>query len=421
MGGRGNSLWRHADFMRLWSAETISQLGTQVTLLALPLTAILVLDATPFEVGVLTALEVAPFLLVGLPAGVWVDRMRRRPLLIAGDLVRAAALGTIPLAHALGQDSMAHLYGVAFVTGVATVFFDVAYQSYLPSLVDRDRLPEGNAKLEVSRSAGALAGPSLAGALVQLFSAPAAILVDAVSYVGSALFVGSIRRREPPVQRPEGGHPPMRAEISSGLRFVVTHPLLRPIAACTSISNLFFSMASAVLVLFAVRDLGLSPGKIGLAFGIGNVGFLLGALVADRAGRRLGIGRAIVGSIVLFGVSGFLPPLASETTGFALITVAGGLGGFGTVVYNVNQVSLRQAITPERMLGKMNATMRFVVWGTLPLGAILGGVLGGAVGLRSTLWVTAFGGLLAVVPPVLSPVRSLVRIPELESSPQSGS
>ena len=414
-------MWRHADFMRLWSAETISQLGTQVTLLALPLTAILVLDAMPFEVGVLTALEVAPFLLVGLPAGVWVDRMRRRPVLIAGDLVRAAALGTIPLAHALGHDSMALLYGVAFVTGVATVFFDVAYQSYLPSLVDRDRLPEGNAKLEVSRSTGALVGPGLAGALVQLFSAPAAILIDAISYVGSALFVGSIRRREPRVQLPEGGHPSMRAEISSGLWFVVTHPLLRPIAACTSISNLFFAMASAVLVLFAVHDLDLSPGKIGLAFGVGNVGFLLGALVADRAGRRLGVGRAIVGSIVLFGVSGFLPPLASEATGFALLAVSGGLGGFGTVVYNVNQVSLRQAITRERMLGKMSATMRFVVWGTLPLGALLGGVLGGAIGLRSALWVTAFGGLLAVVPPVLSPIRSLVRIPEPEPSAQSGS
>jgi MFS family permease len=408
------SLWRNTDFLKLWSAETISQVGTQVTLLALPLTAILVLHATPFQVGVLTALEVAPFLLVGLPAGVWIDRIRRRPVLIAGDLVRAAALGSVPLAHMLDLDSLALLYIVAFVTGVGTVFFDVAYQSYLPSLVERDQLPAGNARLEISRSGAALAGPGIAGALVELFSAPVAILVDAVSYVGSAVFLGAIRRREPPVGAPEGGHPPMRSEIAAGVRYVVRHPLLRPIAMCTSTSNLFGSVGFAVLVLFAVRELDLSPGAIGAAFAIGNVGVLVGAFVAERIGGWLGVGRAIVASSFVFGAAGFAPPLAEPGTGLAFIALSVGLGGFGSVVYNVGQVSLRQAITPDRMLGKMNATMRFIVWGTMPLGALLGGALGSTIGLRPTLWVSAIGGLGAIVPVTLSPVRRLSAIPPAE-------
>ena len=351
----------------------------------------------------------------------WVDRVRRRPVLIAGDLVRAAALATIPLAHTLGLDSLALLYAVAFVTGIATVFFDVAYQSYLPSLVERDRLAEGNAKLEVSRSAAALAGPGLAGILVQVFSAPVAILADAASYAGSAGFLGAIRRHEPRLAAPEGGHPSMRSEIAAGIRYVVRHPLLRPIAICTSTSNLFNSMGFAVLVLFAVRELDLSPGAIGIAFAVGNVGVLIGAALAERIGRALGVGRAIVASSFLFAAAGFFLPIAEPGTGAAMIAASVALNGFGSVVYNVGQVSLRQAITPQRMLGKMNATMRFIVWGTMPIGALLGGAVGEALGLRPTLWIAAIGGTAAVIPPLLSPVRSLARIPsvELEAQPAS--
>jgi MFS family permease len=411
------SLWRHPDFMKLWTAETISQLGTQVTLLALPLTAILILKASPFQVGLLGTMEFLPFILVGLPAGVWVDRLRRRPILIAGDLGRALALGSIPLAYELGVLHIVQLYVVAFVTGVLTVFFDVSYQSYLPSLVDRDRIVDGNAKLEVSRSGAQLAGPGLAGALIQILKAPVAILADAISFLGSALFVFLIRKKESPVDRngPDGSRRSMRTEIAQGLRYVWRHPLLRPIAFCTATSNLFGFIGQAVLLIFVVRELGLSAGAVGLAFSIGNIGFLLGAFLSGRAARRIGVGRTIVGSAVLFGLA-FLPvPLATRGSIFPILVIAMLFGGFGNVLYNVNQVSLRQSITADRMQGRMNATMRFMVWGTIPIGSLIGGVLGGSIGLRPTLWVAAIGTLLAFIPPLLSPVRSLERIPEMPS------
>jgi MFS family permease len=413
---RERSLWRHRDFMRLWAAETISQIGSQVTLLALPLAAILTLNASAFQVGALSSIEYAPFLLVGLPAGVWVDRLRRRPILIAGDLGRAVVLASIPIAYWLDALTLPHLYAAAFLTGICTVFFDVAYQSYLPSLVQRRQLTEGNAKLEISRSGAQLAGPGAAGVLVQIVTAPVAIAVDAASYVGSALFVLAIRRPEPKPATPAAHERPgMRSQIMEGLRYVLGHPLLRPIAACTSLSNFFSAMTTAIVILFAVRELGLSAGAIGIALAIGNAGFLVGAFVAGRVARRLGLGRTIVGSALVFGLGGFAYPVATPATAVALFVAGGILIGFGGVVYNVNQVSLRQAITPERMQGRMNATMRFVVWGTLPIGALAGGALGGAIGLRPTLWVAALGGLLAFVPPLLSRVRRLDAIPEEEA------
>jgi MFS family permease len=415
--GRKNprSLWRHVDFMKLWSAETVSQLGTQVTILALPLTAVLVLHATPFEVGLLGTAEFLPFLMIGLPAGVWVDRLRRRPILILGDLGRALALGSVPLAYELGVLHIIQLYVVAFVSGICTVFFDVAYQSYLPSLVDRDQLVEGNSKLEISRSGAQLAGPGLAGALIQLFKAPVAILVDSISYLGSAAFVFTIRKQEPPVPThgPDGEpHPSMKTQIGEGLRYVFRHPLLRPIAFCTATSNFFGPMALAILILFAVRVLGLTPGAIGIIFAIGNTGFLLGAFLSDRIAKRFGLGRTIIGSAVLFGLSGLLLPLATQSTAWVVLVASSLIGGFGSVVYNINQVSLRQAITSERMQGRMNATIRFVIWGTIPIGSFIGGVLGGTIGLRPTLWVAGIGGVFAFFPPLFSPVRKLRTIPE---------
>ncbi|MDP9295126.1 MAG: MFS transporter [Actinomycetota bacterium] len=408
------SLW-HQDFRRLWGAETVSQLGTQVTILALPLTAVLILNATPFEVGLLGTAEFLPFLLIGLPAGVWVDRLRRRPILILGDLGRAFALGSVPLAYELGVLHIGQLYAVAFVSGICTVFFDVAYQSYLPSLVDRDQLVEGNSKLEISRSGAQLAGPGLAGGLIQLLKAPVAILVDAISYLGSAAFVFTIRKKEAPVLKhePDGEpHPSMKEQIGEGLRYVFRHPLLRPIAFCTATSNFFGPMAMAILILFAVRVLGLTPGAIGIIFAIGNAGFFLGAFVSGKLAKRFGVGPTIIGSSILFSFSGLLLPLATPSSAWIVIIGSELVGGFGGVVYNINQVSLRQAITSERMQGRMNATIRFVIWGTIPIGSFLGGVLGGTIGLRPTLWVAGIGGIFAFVPPLFSPVRRLRTIPE---------
>jgi MFS family permease len=409
------TLWRHAAFLKLWSAQTISQFGTQVTLLALPLAAILVLDANAFQVGLLGTFEFLPFILVGLPAGVWVDRMRRRPILIAGDLGRAAALGSIPIAHAFDVLTMGQLYLVAFVTGILTVFFDVAYQSYLPSLVDRDQLVDGNGKLEVSRSAAQIGGPGLAGVLIERITAPLAILADSISYLGSAAFLVLIRRHESPVRVPEGSaRPTMRREIGEGLRFVLGHRLLRWIAATTATSNLFSAIGQAVLLLYGVRRLGLSAGLIGAIFVVANVGALLAAFTAGRVARWFGLGPTIVGAIFVGSLGGLLLPAASEAIAVPVWTVAFVLLGLGTVLYNVNQVSLRQAICPDRMQGRMNATMRFMVWGTLPIGSFLGGILGVSIGLRPTLWVAGVGGLTGVLPVLLSGVRKLERIPEPE-------
>jgi MFS family permease len=377
--------------------------------------AITVLDASAFQVGLLGTVEFAPFVLVGLPAGVWVDRLRRRPVLIAGDLGRAAALLSIPVAYQLDALSIGQLYAVGFVTGVLTVFFDVAYQSYLPALVEPDQLLEGNSKLEISRSGAQIAGPGLAGGLIDLVTAPVAVLADALSFALSAAFVGAIRRGEAAPQRAPAHERrgSMRREMAEGLRYVLGHRLLRPIAACTATANLFNAVVYAVVILYMVRQLGLRPAAIGLVFAAGNVGFLAGAIVSGRLAARTGIGRAIVVGEAVGALGALAIPLAPRQAAVPLLVAGMAVSTFGGTVYNVNQVSLRQAITPARLHGRMNATMRFMVWGTLPLGSLLGGALGTAIGLRPTLWVGAAGGLVAVLPVALSPVRSLAAIADV--------
>jgi MFS family permease len=409
-----SSLWRHPDFLKLWAADSVSQLGSQVTLLALPIVAITVLKATTFQVGLLSAAEMTPFLLVGLPAGAIVDRLRRRPVLIAGDLGRALALASIPIVHAFGALGLAQLYLVAFTTGVLTVFFDVAYMSYLPALVERDQLVEGNSKLEVSRSGGQIAGPGLAGLLIGAFGAAVAMTADAASFVVSAIGITAIRRPEPPPVTAERHRGSFRRDIGDGLRYVFRHRLLRSIAASTATSNLFNSMLYAILILYMVRSLHFRPGLVGLVFACGNVGFLIGALTSSRWVRRLGLGPTIVASAALGGLASLLTPLAPRATAVPYLIASQLLVGVAIPIYNINQVSLRQAICPDRLQGRMNATMRFMVWGTMPLGAVAGGALGRSVGLRPTLWVAAGGGCFAFLWVLLSPVRSLADVPPQE-------
>ena len=406
-------LWRHSDFLKLWSAETISLLGSQVTGLALPLVAIITLDVSAFEVALLGVVEFAPFILVSLPAGVWVDRLPRRPILIIGDLGRAALLATVPIAYALDALTIWQLYVVGFAFGVLTVFFDVAYQSYLPSLVERDQLVEGNSKLEISRSGAQLAGPALAGVLIQALKAPVAILLDALSFLASAAFVLAIRNREDVPEREPGKSPlhGMRSELSEGVRYVLGHRYLRWIAASTATFNFFGSLMGAILIVYMVRQLGLSAGTIGLIFGIGNVGYLVGALTANRVARKVGVGPAIVAGAAT-GVAGLLVPLAPEDSPIPLLVASGVILGFGVVVYNVTQLSFRQAITPERLQGRMNSVMRFIVWGVIPLGTLLGGAVASAVDLKTAIWVGAIGQSAAFLPVLLSPVRTLREMPE---------
>jgi MFS family permease len=413
-------LWRHADFLKLWSAESISQLGTQVTVLALPLVAIVTLEVSAFEVALLGVIDFAPFILVSLPAGVWVDRMRRRQILVVTDVGRALLLATIPLAYWLDALTIWQLYVAGFLFGTLTVFFDVAYQSYLPSLVDREQLVEGNAKLEVSRSGAQLAGPSLAGPLIELLTAPVALVVDAVSFLASALFLFRIKREETLPERTEHERPRMRAELGEGLRYVLGHRYLRWIAASTATFNFFGSIMFAIFLVYAVRVLELSPTALGFIFALANVGYLLGAVATSRISARIGVGPTIVLGAAM-GAGSLLIPLAPKDSPIPYLIAAQAIISFGLPVYNVTQVSFRQAITPERLQGRMNSVMRFIVWGVMPLGSLIGGAVATEFGLRAAIWIGSVGVSLAFLPVLVSPVRSLRHVPEPpEPSPGEG-
>jgi MFS family permease len=402
-------LWRHPDFVKLWSGQTISRFGSEISQLAIPLTAALVLGASPAQMGLLGAFEFAPFLLLSLFAGVWVDRVHRRPVLIVADIGRAILLGSIPAAALAGVLRIEQLYVVGVFTGTLTVFFDVAYQAYLPVLVSREHLVEGNSKLEVSRSVAQIAGPGVAGGLVQLVTAPIAVVVDAISFVASVIFLLLIRAPEPAPVRQAGADGSVWSELREGLAVVIGNPLLRSIAGCTATSNLFGNAVQAIYVLYVTRELGLQPAVIGLIYAISGPGALLGAVAAGWLAKRFGLGATIMASIAASELVNLLIPLAIGPTLVVTATLmaVAFVSGLTNPIYNINQVSLRQAITPDRLQGRMNASMRFIVWGTIPLGSLLGGALGEALGIRPTIALMAACGLAAPVWVLLSPVRQL--------------
>ena len=408
-------LWRHGDFLKLWSAETISQFGSQVTNLALPLVAIITLGVSAFEVSVLLVVEFAPFLLLSLPAGVWVDRLPRRPILITADFARAVILLTVPIAYVLDVLTIWQLYVGGFLFGVCTVFFDVAYQSYLPSLVERTQLVEGNSKLEISRSGAQLGGPAIAGVLIEILRAPIAVLIDAISFFASGVFVLGIKKREenvPTREERRQQRSSMKTELAEGLRWVLGNRYLRTIASCTATFNFFGSLMGAMLVVYLVRSLEFTPSMLGLMFAIANIGYLGGALTANRVAGKIGVGPAIYAG-ALCGVAILLVPLApQDQSAFVWIVVAETIVSYGVVLYNVTQVSMRQAITPERLQGRMNSVMRFIVWGVMPLGTLLGGTVATAVDLRTAIWAGAIGTSLAWLPLALGPIWSLREVPD---------
>jgi len=404
------ALWRHPDFLKLWIGDTVSQFGSQITALAVPLAAAIVLQATPAEMGLLAALETLPFLLVSLPAGAWVDRLRRRPVLISGDVVRAVALLIVPLTALTGHLSMPVLYVVALVTGIATVFFDVAYMSYLPSLVERDQLVDGNSKLELSRSAAQFAGPGIAGALVGWLTAPVAIFFDAISFLFSGVMIWLIRKPEPesaPEADPSAPRASILEEIHEGLGVVLRNPVLRAIAASIALSNLFGSMGFATLILFLTQDQGLGAIEIGLAFGLGNLGAIAGALVSGRIAKRLGVGRTLIATDLVGGLALLTIPLAGPAHALAALVVGFGISGLLLTAFNIVQVSLRQSITPDRLQGRMNATMRFFIWGVMPIGSLLGGGLATVIGIREAILFSYAASLTGVLPLLLRPLRSM--------------
>jgi MFS family permease len=414
------SVFKNRDFVHLWWAESVSQLGSQVSLIALPLVAITVLHATTFEVGALTAIEMSPFVLFGLPAGAIIDRLPRRPVLVVADIGRAVALASVPIAYAFEVLTYAQLAVVVFITGSLTVFFDVAYQSILPALVERDQLTDGNAKLEISRSGAQLAGPALGGVIVQLAGAARAVAADALSFIVSAIFIRGIKAKEPPIEPrtaaddEAGTFRTLGREIKEGLHYVLGHRVLRLIAGATATSNFFSNMALAVFLLYAVRELGYSAGIVGLVFSVGNVGVLVAAVLTDRITRSIRLGPAIWIGLAVAQLGALFFPLAPVDQAIPFFVFGWLLFGFGGTLYNIDQVSLRQAITPDRLQGRMNASMRFMVWGTMPFGSLAGGVLGATIGLRSTLWIAAVGGLFSVAWLTAKPVLELKAIPTTE-------
>ncbi len=416
-----SGLWRHPDFMRLWAADTVSQFGSQVTLLALPLTAALTLDASAAQMGFLTAAGTLPWLLIGLFAGAWVDRRRRRPVLVAADLARAFLLLAVPAAWALDALSIELLYAVAFLVGCLTVFFDVAYLAFLPALVRRDQLLEGNSKLGASASVAQFAGPGVAGGLVSLVSAPFAILLDGLSFLLSAFFLRQIRATEPaPVASASGRR--VRAEIAEGLGMVLRDPILRALTGCGATTTLFGYAFLAVYVLYMTDHLGLGPGAIGAVFALGGFGALLGAMAAGPAARRFGVGPTIIWGRVLVGLGGMVIPVAVLVPAVALplVVAAEFFQWLMLVLSDVNSLSLRQAVTPDRLQGRINATYRVLVWGFQPVGALLGGALGSFFGPPSALVIGVLGMLAAVIWVYWSPLRGLYEVPAMESAVQIG-
>ncbi len=413
-------LWSHRDFLKLWTGETISLFGDQFTGLAIPIIAAFIIlvhasnEVRIIDFGILGAAGTAPFLLFGLVIGVWVDRNRPRRVMMGADLGRMILVGLVPIAAVLNFLSMPLLYFVAFFHGTLTVFFDVAYQSYVPALVERNQIVDANGKLETTRATASLMGPSLAGLLIPIITAPFAMLFDSLSFLASFLFLGSIRRREVKPERVHGST--MLKEAREGLSVVFRDGRLRMIAGCTATLNFFASAVGNILIpylqvnlAFTLNDASYLLGFLGL---LGGVGALIGAVYTSRITQRLGVGRAIVIAAFISGLTNLGVVIATHSNAALIFGVTQFTGAIMTNLYNINQVSFRQAIVPIRLQGRMNATMRTIVWGTLPIGAIGGTFLAAVIGYYPAIVISGVGGVLSFLWVFFSPVRGLKVIPE---------
>jgi MFS family permease len=400
------------DFRRFWAGETVSVFGDQVTLIALPLVAVLDLQASPVQMGLLGAAALAPNLLFALHAGAWVDRRgRRRQTMIATAVGRAALLATIPVAYAFGALTLAQLYVVGFLVGTLSVFFNVSYSTLFVSLVSRERYLQAGSLLHGSRAFSYVAGPSVGGALVQALSAPAAIVVDAVSFVVSALTLRSIRPTEPPVEPAERGH------IRSGARWIRNSAIVRSSLLATATINFFNFLFWALFILYVTRELDVQPGALGLVLGAGAVGGVLGAVFASRIARWIGVGPAFVLGSALFPAPLVLVPLAGGPRPVVLgcLFLAEFASGFGVMVLDINIQAIRAAVTPDRLLARVSGAYMVVNYGVRPIGSLVGGLLGAWIGLRTTLWIGWAGALAGVLWLLPSPLMRMQELPEEEA------
>ena len=399
----------NVPFRRFWSGETISLFGDQVTQIAVPLVAVLVLDADARDMGFLIAALLAPNLVFALHAGAWVDRRgRRRQTMIFTDLGRAALMVTIPIAYAFDALTMAQLYVVAFLAGTLTVFFFVSYQALFVSLVPRERYVEGNSLLAGSRAFSFVAGPSVGGILVQIFKAPFAILVDVGTYLASALFLFSVRPEEPPTEEAEKGH------VVAGVKYVANSPVMRPSLLATATINLFNFVFHALFILYAVRSLGVRPATLGIVLGAGAVGGLIGSVVTNRLGKAIGIGPTYILGCILFPVPLVLVPLAGgpQWLVLAMLFFAEFGAGLGVMILDISAASIFAAIIPNRLRSRVSGAYMVVNNGVRPIGSLIGGFLGGAIGLRPTLWIAVVGAMAGFLWLLPSPILRMRELPE---------
>lgn len=413
-------LWKHPDFMKLWTGQTLSMFGAQITTLALPLIAAIMLEVNAVQMGLLTAIGYLPYILFSLFVGVWVDQLRRRPIMILTDVIRGIGLLVIPYAAWEGFLTFELLCMISFIVGTASVFFDIAYMSYLPSIVKTEELVEGNSKLEFSNSASQISGQAIGGALVQILSAPLAILINGVTFFISAFTLIIIKRKEDKPELPEEKEDNnVFQNIRDGLKFVFGNTILSRITIATGLFNLFGLAMEAIYILYVTRELTLSPFVLGLIFTMSGVGAMAGAAVAGKVAEKLSLGKTLVLSLALAGVFYLLVPVSSLfPTTLAIITLMAAqfIDAAMIVIYNINQRSLRTAITPDHLQGRMNASLRFIIFGSIPVGAMLGGFLGDAIGTQWTLVIGAAGMLLSAGVILTSSVAKLDKIPDAPAS-----
>ncbi|MEU1329427.1 MFS transporter [Streptomyces sp. NPDC005865] len=419
---RHSSIWKNREFLLLWGGQTVSEMGTQITVLALPLVAVVLLDATPFQVGLLAAAETSAYLLVALPAGAVVDRVAKRRLMIWCDVSLFLVIGSVPLAHALDALTLAHLYAVALVSSVLSVFFAVAYQAYLPAVLEHHQLLDGNGKLAASRSVAQVAGPSSGAGLVTLVGAAGAMAADAVSFVLSASALTAIRSPEPRRQTEPGPRPTLWSQIREGLDYVLRDRILRNSVAFNGTANFFVIMVETLGPVFLIRTLDLRPGLVGLLLALGAVGGVAGGVAARRLARKFGSARINWISMTVLSLPGLLIPMAGSGWWVLLFGFGWISWTFSSTVAGISLTSYRQAARPPELLGRVSAAARWITWGTLPVGGLVGGGLATLLGVRATLWMAVIGGCCAGLWLFFSPLRGMRDVPlhEPARATQSG-
>ncbi len=399
-------------FLRLWAAESVSKIGDAVTMVAVPLVAVSALGAGPTELATLGVAQLIPVVAIALPGGAWVDRRASpRRVMAMADLLRAAVILSVPVAAAAGRLTLPHLWLALFLTATLGTFFDLAYAAYLPRIVPREDLVAANSRLETSRSAALVAGPGAGAALIGALSAPFALVIDAVSFLASGVLLArSPRRRELAPAAPTLNRRRLD-ELLEGVRFAIREPHLRAITATAMTNNLARSTAMVVTVLYLVEEAGVSPAGVALGYGVGNTGFVAGAMLASRLATRLGVGRTMRYGVSLFWPGMALLALAPTAWALAAFVIMVFLNGLGIAIHNVNQVSVRQAVTPDPLRARVTAASRLLIFGALPAGTVIGGLLGEGIGLRPTLAVAAIGLFAGSLPYRLSVVGRLQSLP----------